>query len=743
MYLFFSMTLTGQPNFPDNGPVFVDSVVPRVDIFINPDTLEWIYENVDSNIEFHADFIFNNGEIQDTIEDIGFRLRGNTSRNSAKKSFKVSFNTFVSGRKYYGLEKMNLNGEHNDPSIIRSKIAWDLLREFEIPAPRSNHVEVYINDNYYGLYLNVEHIDEEFVESRFGNKNGNLYKCLWPADLDYLGSNPDLYKFTIGERRAYALKTNTGEDDYTDIAHFISVLNNTPSNDFRCDIEEVFNIHDYLKVAAVDVFLGNWDGYIYNKNNFYLYHNTETDKFEYIPYDLDNTFGIDWLDRDWGNRDIYDWEKHGNEERPLYTRMMANTILKDQYSYYFDRLLQEITLMPEFIESITSRRDMIAPFVEDDPFYPMDYGYSINDFYNSYTEALGNHVDYGLFPYINTRNYSALDQLELDNMTPIIKYINHGPVYPDSSFWATAFVEDESISIVEIQYSFDGGASQEVEMFDDGTHNDGIAGDNIYGGIISSLEFDQLFLFKIRAIDSEQNLAYLPCSPFEFHLQPSDEDDLVINEFMALNSTTIADEYGEYDDWIEIYNNENESVWLGDKFLSDRHDQPTKFAFPDIWLEPGEFVLVWADNNPEQGPLHANFKLNGDGEFIGLYDSEETLFFVLDSLSYGPQSEDISYGRIPDGNDEWIFYVEATPGYSNGSNSIVEDSEINRVHYFPNPVSDGYLNFNQKSNAILYNTRGVIIKSVKEARLMDLQNVKPGIYIIEFSPLQRSRLIVL
>ena len=313
-----------QPSLPDSGEVFIDELVPRVDIFIDPDTLDWIYENVESYEEFHAVFVFSNGNIVDTTENVGFRLRGNTSRYSAKKSFKVSFNTFDPGRKWYGLEKLNLNGEHNDPSIIRSKLCWDLLTEMEVPGARSNHVEVYINNDYYGLYLNVEHIDEEFVKDRFGNNDGNLYKCLWPADLTYLGSDPDLYKFTVGDRRAYELKTNEEEDNYSDIAHFIDVLNNTPDDQFICELDKIFNIYDYLKIIAVDIFTGNWDGYIYNKNNFYLYHNTETGKFEYIPYDLDNTYGIDWIGRDWGERDIYDWQQHGDNYRPLYERIIDN-----------------------------------------------------------------------------------------------------------------------------------------------------------------------------------------------------------------------------------------------------------------------------------------------------------------------------------------------------------------------------------------------------------------------------------
>jgi spore coat protein CotH len=154
-----------QPSFPDNGQLYVDTVVPAVYIEIHPDTLAWIYANPDSDKEFRAVFVFDNGSVRDTVEQVGFRLRGNTSRNSKKKSFKVSFNTFIPGGKYHGVEKMNLNGEHNDPSVMRSKLMWDILRRWNIPAPRANHVRVHINGSYFGLYINVEHIDEEFALS--------------------------------------------------------------------------------------------------------------------------------------------------------------------------------------------------------------------------------------------------------------------------------------------------------------------------------------------------------------------------------------------------------------------------------------------------------------------------------------------------------------------------------------------------------------------------------------------------
>ena len=116
--------------------------------------------------------------------------------------------------------------------------------------------------------------------------------------LEYISQEPDDYKFEVNGRRAYELKTNDELDDYTDIAEFIDVLNNTSDADLQCALEEVFNVADFLKVQAHDVVSGNWDGYAGNKSNFYLYHNPQTGLFDYIPYDLDNTWGIDWLNQD-------------------------------------------------------------------------------------------------------------------------------------------------------------------------------------------------------------------------------------------------------------------------------------------------------------------------------------------------------------------------------------------------------------------------------------------------------------
>ena len=258
----FSINSYSQRLFPSHLPVYVDTEVPRVDIYMDNSSLQSLYQaaNEDSNVEYRATFKFTSSALVDTVYEVGVRLRGNTSRYSAKKSFKVSFNTFVTGQKFKGLEKMNLNGEHNDPSIIRAKLGWDILYSIGVPAPRANHVRLYINNQYYGLYMSIEHIDEEFVESRFGNKDGNLYKCLYPADLRYKGNSPGDYKYESDGRRVYDLKTNLLADDYSDIANLIKIVTQTSTSELPAKLEPVFNMNSFLKYLAVEALIGHWDG---------------------------------------------------------------------------------------------------------------------------------------------------------------------------------------------------------------------------------------------------------------------------------------------------------------------------------------------------------------------------------------------------------------------------------------------------------------------------------------------------
>jgi len=199
---------------------------------------------------------------------------------------------------------------------------------------------------------------------------------------------------------------------------------------------------------------------------------------------------------------------------------------------------------------------------------------------------------------------------------------------------------------------------------------------------------------------------------------------------MASNNSTIADENGEYNDWIEVYNGDNVPVWLGDKHLTDNFENPDKWQMPDYTMQPGEFVLFWADKDPEQGPFHTNFKLSKIGEEIGLFDSESTGFAVLDSITYGEQQTDISMGRETDGADIWVFFNPPTPGESNVPGAIDEQIFMATIKVFPNPVTDGIIYFDGYYNIKLVNSFGQIVLEGENVSFLDVSRFGEGIYII-------------
>jgi len=136
---------------------------------------------------------------------------------------------------------------------------------------------------------------------------------------------------------------------------------------------------------------------------------------------------------------------------------------------------------------------------------------------------------------------------------------------------------------------------------------------------------------------------------------------LVINEFMASNSITIADDAGNYADWIEIYNYSTAAVNLSGCFLTDDLSNPTKWQISaEIIIPAGEFVLFWADK--KNSGLHTNFKLNSEREAIGLSGVDSVL---IDSISYQFQKNDISFGRSTVDSTKWGYFPNPTPGAIN------------------------------------------------------------------------------
>jgi len=140
-----------------------------------------------------------------------------------------------------------------------------------------------------------------------------------------------------------------------------------------------------------------------------------------------------------------------------------------------------------------------------------------------------------------------------------------------------------------------------------------------------------------------------------------------INEFMASNAKTIADEAGQYPDWVELYNAGDSDIELRTMYLTDDLSRPMKWTFPDTILPAHGYLSVWCDGAYRQGALHASFKLGKEGEQLGLYSTDGEHLFVVDTFRFGPQRTDTSYGRIPDGGTEWRFLSVPTPAKENSA----------------------------------------------------------------------------
>lgn len=174
------------------------------------------------------------------------------------------------------------------------------------------------------------------------------------------------------------------------------------------------------------------------------------------------------------------------------------------------------------------------------------------------------------------------------------------------------------------------------------------------------------------------------------------QNQIVINEVMAANTKTIYDPQGQYDDWIELYNKTDSTVSLKGKYLTDNPSATTKWKFPDVSIASHEYLIIWADEDTADTPgLHANFKLSKDGEFVGLYDDSSRSNGLIDSLSFGVQRSDTSYGRAPDGGNTFHYFPKPSPNKANTIPTAVEVETAKQPDMFflyqnyPNPFNQG------------------------------------------------------
>ena len=663
---------------PPANEFYRTDVVPRIDITIPADSLAAIFANVTSDYEYHASFAYTAPGYTVSGVEVGLRLRGNTSRTSGKKSFKISFNSFISGTRLEGVKELNLNGEHNDPSIMRARIAWELAQDAGMPAPRVNHVRLFINGQPYGLYANIEHLNDDYVEHRFARDAGNLYKCLWPADLANLGTDPNSYKLMSGGRQVYELKTNETLDDYSGLARFVTALHATTSTQALCALDSVFNVNSYLKWLAWEVTTGHWDNHSFNKNNFYLYEDPASGLMEFISYDADNTFGIDWFNIDWATRSPFQFGTY-----PLYTKILTNPAAQRRLKLFLNEF-GTLAGSAAWRDRNEALRAQLAPFVEEDVYRTFDYGYDSLDFWNALDVAGGAHVKSGIHPFMTSRIAATSSQVPTGNVEPIVfvpRLSGHGGI---GVIPVQVEVWDESTPNVMLHYQPSGGSWQSFTLFDDGTHGDELAGDRLYGGLVPASVGG--ISYYVTATDDHNASTSAPCSPafWATYAHPN----VLINEACSDNATGPAAPNGSREDWIELRNPSSSPVSLNGLFLSDNSANPGKAALSGHSIPANGRLLFWAAGGTGF-TRSLDFKLDKNGEGLALNAQSNGGWVHLDEVRLPPLMPDQSFGRRHDDAFTWVVFDQfASPSASNSG--TLSSPELNlrpALLAYPNPFA--------------------------------------------------------
>lgn len=388
-------------------------------------------------------------------KNIGVRYRGGVfSKGRPKRAFKLKFNT-APGRHFYGLERLNLNMERNDPTFVREKIACELLRGLGVPAPRIGYVRLYVNGVYRGLYLNMEQIDARFVKTHLGLSGGILYKAGWPACLrvNPQSGQPETEYFPVKElplnlkrerkrlvaaQEAVAAAKKRGdtaamarlspevarlrrsflEAQAAPLARLIRLLHDSAPGRLAAELPPRFAVEGFLKVLAVHTLIAAWDNYHMTPGNFYLYWDPAGDRIHWIAYDYDNSFGVDFWGIDWQNAPLLDFtpRTNGSEDRPLIDKVLAVPAWRTQLLRRIRGLLDGPFREEALMARARRLQALIAPAVREEMESRRNYskepgGYRLFADNLEKTAGTGSRFFQGFLPHVRGRIAAAQAQL--------------------------------------------------------------------------------------------------------------------------------------------------------------------------------------------------------------------------------------------------------------------------------------------------------------------------------------------
>ena len=625
-----------------------------------------------------------NGELFDSV---GVKYKGNSSYSpsNAKNPLHIELNFVEKGQNYLGVKDIKLGNGFADPTFVREPLSYEIARKY-MDAPRANHAKVWVNGVYWGLYGHIESINKQFVQNNFAtNGNNPFFKCN-PEDFGGPGTGgnyPNLV-YTSADTAFYYNKYDIQSDyGWTELVQLMQTLKNNPDG-----IEQVLDVDRALWMLAFNNVLVNLDSYTGAfVQNYYLYYD-DNERWLSTVWDLNMSFGAFPLLTSNTVLSVTQMKQMDplvqstNANRPLIRYLLANPTWKRMYLAHLKTILTEnFASEGQYKARALEMQALIDAAVQSD----INKFYTYANFQTNVSSGItngGGPFGYtpGIADLMNARYNYLITNANLTAQAPDISNVQGAGI---STYWVSATVTNATS--VTLAYREDtSDIFLKLPMFDDGLHQDGAAGDDVFGASFPML--DPTMQYYLYAENIQAGIFSPVRAEHEFYSATPDlplVGEVVLNELLADNENGEIDEAGQKEDWLELYNNTDTPKSLFGLYLSDDPQDRNKWAFPlNVSIPANGFLIVWLDDDALDGPLHANFKIAAAGESVILSDGAD---FVLDEVTFGAQMPDVSYGRYPNGTGN--FTLMPTTFYALNSLTVATHTptQAARLQVFPNP----------------------------------------------------------
>ena len=637
-----------------------------------------------------ADSVRINGVV---FTQVGVKYKGNSSYNpnNAKNPLHINLDYLID-QHYQHFTDLKLGNSFSDPSFLREVLCYDILRNY-MDCSLSNYADVTINGQHIGLYSNTESVNKHFLGAHYFSAESPLFKCN-PIGGAGPGNNsgmPDLL-WIDGDSTSYYNRYEL-ESDYgwQELVELIDTLNNFPSA-----IENILDIDRVLWMHAFNNVTVNYDSYSGMRQNYYLYQDLNQ---RWVPtiWDLNESFGgftnglsvsgLQTLPLNFGNDAMH----------PLIQKLLSVPMYQRMYLAHIKTITEEQFANGDYLTRCNQLQSTIDSAVAAD----INGLYTYNQFLGGLTTDVqeggpggpGGNASYvpGIQNLMDARADFLLGTTELTALEPVITSVGPTnatmPIVWGQTVFIGAQIDNAQMASIGVRYDHTRRFYRQP-MYDDGLHNDNAPNDGYYAAEIpvSSAHIE----YYIYADNSNAGKFSPVRAEHEFYtlsveaLQAS-TGNIVINEVMSSNSS-IDDEYGESDDWIELYNNSSEVVDLSTCFLTDDATDLQRWGFPsNTLIAPHSYLIVWADDDEEQFFRHTNFSLASSGSTLILSNANGDIIDNVDLPALLPNE---TYGRYPNGTGAFNYLTSTFNAENNLSTNIDNMAEESTIKVYPNPFGD-------------------------------------------------------